>query len=148
MRAYTIHEPPEPPADRMDRADSLRFVKEGMSWIALFFAPIWLASKGLWWALAGFIASVALWCAIGTALGLGEEAIGWGVFALQAIVAFEADSIERYSLQSAGWREIGAVTGRTQDECERNFFDNWLPDQPVITPRVDGAPNLGGQVRS
>src|SRR5688500_11268203 len=42
MSVYTIHEPPDPPADRLDRADSHVFVKEGFTWTAALFTPFWL----------------------------------------------------------------------------------------------------------
>ena len=37
---------------------------------------------------------------------------------------------------------LGAVSGRNLDECERRFFDGWLPSQPVIAPSsaADAAP--------
>ena len=55
MRTYTIHERPDPPADRVDRAESLVFVKDGFSWVAALFAPLWLLVHRLWWPLLGYI---------------------------------------------------------------------------------------------
>ena len=39
MLTFTVHEPPNPPADRIERADKLVFVKDGFSWMAALFAP-------------------------------------------------------------------------------------------------------------
>ena len=30
---------------------------------------------------------------------------------------------------------LGSVSGRTVDECERRFFDGWLPSQPILSAR-------------
>ena len=55
MLTFTVHEPPNPPPDRVDRAESLVFIKDGFGWVAALFAPIWLLVHRLWWPLLGFI---------------------------------------------------------------------------------------------
>ena len=146
VKAYTIHEPPEPPADRMDRAESLIFVKEGMSWTALLFAPLWMLYRGLWLAFAGYVVLLACWLAGGLAIGSGDDILAWGVAVLHIVIGLEADSIERWSLRRARWRELGSVTGQTRDECERNFFEGWLHHQPVFTARHENEPGLGAHL--
>ena len=42
MLTFTVHEPPSPPPDRLERAESLVFVKDGFSWTAALFGPVWL----------------------------------------------------------------------------------------------------------
>jgi hypothetical protein len=39
---------------------------------------------------------------------------------------------------------LGAVTGRTLAECERRFFEAWLPAQPILTPATPSRPAAGG----
>ena len=39
VAVYAVYEPPQRPADRLSRAESLVFVKEGFSWPAALFAP-------------------------------------------------------------------------------------------------------------
>ena len=36
---------------------------------------------------------------------------------------------------------LGAVSGRTVDECERRFFDGWLSSQPILKPSGDRTPS-------
>ena len=36
------------PADRLDRAERLVFVKDGFSWLAACCPPLWLLANGLW----------------------------------------------------------------------------------------------------
>jgi hypothetical protein len=40
---------------------------------------------------------------------------------------------------------LGSVTGRNAAECERRFFETWLPSQPIIAPRTE--PRDGGDLR-
>ena len=53
MLTFTVHEPPDPPADRIDRAERLAFVRDGFSWSAALFTPVWLLAHRLWWPFAG-----------------------------------------------------------------------------------------------
>jgi hypothetical protein len=134
-QVYTVHEGPTPPRDRIDRAEALRFVKDGFSWPAFIFAPVWLATRKLWLALGGYVAIAAL-------ILLGDVVFDWPdavaplmLAGLHLVVGFEGDSIERATLEKQGWQALGSVTGTSALECERRFFDDWLPRQAILTPR-------------
>lgn len=133
MATYTVHEPPHPSADRVDRADELRFIKDGFSWLCALAPPLGLAAKGLWIALAAFIAVVCAASALLSAIGLDPSWIALLVSGLGIYLGFETSTLERAMLDRAGWRMVGTVSGRNIDECERRFFESWLPDQPMIT---------------
>jgi hypothetical protein len=60
MRTFTVHEAPDPPADRIDRAAGLAFVRDGFSWSAALFTPIWLLAYRLWWPLLGYLVAAVL----------------------------------------------------------------------------------------
>ena len=127
--AYTVHEPPETSLDPSERAERLTFVKDEISWAALFFAPIWLLAKRFWLALLVYVV-VAI--ALGGGLTLLELGQSWGLLAylgLNLFVALEADSIQRWSLDRKGWHMIGSVSGATTRECERRFFERWLAEE-------------------
>lgn len=134
MLTFTVHEPPSPPADRLDRAESLVFVKDGFSWLAALFAPIWLIVHRLWWPLLGY---VVLNGPIELVRWSGAVHPGWATLAgvaLHLLIGFEADTLRRWSLDRKGWRLVGSVSGRNTAECERRFFEQWLPAQPLIAP--------------
>jgi hypothetical protein len=59
------------------------------------------------------------------------------MLSLSGVIGFEADSIRRWSLERKGWNFVGTVVGRNAAECERRFFETWLPRQPVL--RVPGS---------
>ena len=136
MRVYTIHEKPDPPADRTDRAEALRFVREGFSWTAALFAPLWMLLKGLWLALVLYIAVVVLLTVGMKAAGISSEMSTVVMLALNVLVGFEADTIERWTLARRGWQTVATISGRDAVECERRFFDAWLPSQPMLRPET------------
>lgn len=129
---YTVHEKPDPAPDRLDRGDALLFIKDGFSWLTALFPPLGFISKSLW--LATFLYLVVV-----SAIVVGLTHISFDptwtsilVTALNIYLAFEISSIERWSLERAGWRMLGVVTGRNLADCERRFMESWLPSQPMI----------------
>ena len=130
MPTCTIHEPPAPPADRIDRAEQLVFVRDGFSWLAFLFAPIWLLAHRLWWAFLAYVVAALILDQILAFAGMPGSPLG--VLALNLIVGFEADSLRRWGLARRGWRLLGSITGRNLDDCERHFFERWVREQPII----------------
>ena len=141
MLTFTVHEPPDPPADRIERADRLVFVKDGFSWLAALFAPLWMLVHRLWWALLGYLLAIVALRLAQKFGGLTESTIGLMTFGLNLLIGFEADTLRRWALDRKGWHMLGSVSGRTVDECERRFFDGWLSSQPILRPAGDGNPS-------
>lgn len=133
MQAYTVYESPAPAADRVDRAEALVFVKDGFSWAAFLFAPIWMLFHRLWLALLGYAVAVAGLQVLGWAFG--QQSVWMPLVALgfNLILGFEANSLRRWTLERKGWSMVGAATGPNFAAAERTFFDHWLPAQPMIT---------------
>jgi Protein of unknown function (DUF2628) len=132
MPTFTVHEPPHPPADRIDRAASLLFVKEGFSWPAAIFAPFWMLAHRLWWPLLGYVGLTVVFELVRWTAILNPGWVTLAGLALHLLIGFEADTLRRWKLDHTGWRVLGAVSGRNASECERRFYDEWLPSQPVI----------------
>ncbi len=143
---YTVHEPPEPNADRVDRGADLRFVKDGFSWITALFPPFGLAVSQLWLPLVAYIVFVGVGAVALSALGVSENWISLTMFALHIFMGFEHSTLQRWTLDNAGWNMLGTVTGKSLDECERRFFEGWLPGQPMISQ--PGTSRSGGDAIS
>jgi hypothetical protein len=143
MPTFTVHEPPNPPADRSDRAEALAFVKDGFGWGAALFAPVWLIVHRLWWPLVGYVVASGLLEAGRMALPAAGDWITLAGIALHLVIGFEAGALRRWALGRRGWRTVAVVSGRTTADCERRFFEAWLPAQPVIAPAPAGGGSGG-----
>ncbi len=136
---FTVHEASAPPADRVDRADALEFVKDGFSWLTAIFPPLGFAGQSLWLPLTAYAVGVSALVAGLGAVALDPAWISLIVTALNIYLGFELSTIKRWSLDQDGWRMLGTVTGKNLDECERRFMESWLPSQPTMTTSRDGA---------
>ena len=144
MLTFTVNEPSNPPADRIDRAASLVFVKDGFSWLAALFTPFWLLANRLWWPFLAYVVLSGFLELVRWAVALDAGWITMAVISVHLLIGLEADALRRWGLERGGWRTLGSVSGRNAAECERRFFDAWLPDQPVIAP----AAGVGGSGRA
>jgi hypothetical protein len=117
MRIYTVHlAPGAQPAEAL-------LVKEGFSWPALFFGPVWALCHGLWlWA--------AIWIAVAACVGgmeilwpRAEGVLGVAELALMALFAAEANELRRRGLARQRFQEIGVVGGADLDTAARRFVD-------------------------
>jgi hypothetical protein len=142
MVAYTVHEPPAPATDRVERGIELEFVREGFSWFAFLLPPVWLAMHRLWIALGGYVAVAMVVSLILWGIGARPEVDALIALALNLLVGFEAANLKRWTLAQRGWALLGSVAGRSQDECERRFFDAWLPGVPVMSAPGSGSQRL------
>ncbi|CFX15552.1 conserved protein of unknown function [Candidatus Filomicrobium marinum] len=154
--AFTVHEPPNPPAASIERAERLVFTKDGFSFAALLLGPIWLLLNRMWIVLAIY---VVIAFGIGAVLELLKVPHIWATLtglALNFLIALEGDSLRRWTLERRGWQFVGTVVGRTTADCERRFFENWLPAQsaqrvqpatvgsvPAMAPLSPAAHDLG-----
>ncbi len=137
LRSYSVHEPPRPAADRVTRAEALEFIKDGFVFPAFVLPPLWLAARGIWlgtlaYGLAAIvIALVTAWL---------DLSLLWPALALLGVhllFGLEADEFHRNHLAARGWDTVGHVTGTGALDCERRFYDHWLPSAPMT--RADGA---------
>lgn len=144
MQTYTVHEPPGGPADRIERAERLVFVKDGFSVVAAALTPFWMLANRLWLALLVYGLALAALEMVVWAASFTQQTAGWMMLALNILVGFEGDSIRRWSLGRRGHTQIGSVSGRGWLECERRFFEAWLEQQPLVSARAPEGPSGWG----
>jgi Protein of unknown function (DUF2628) len=148
MLTFTVHEPPDPPADRIDRAERLAFVRDGFSWTAALLAPIWMLGHRLWWPLAGYVVAVIVIVMVWQSNLVHPGWIVLAAIGLNLLVGLEAGTLRRWTLDQRGWTTLGSVSGRNSEDCERRFFDMWLPTQPVLAQPSGDASGGGSGTRS
>ena len=142
MIVYTVHEPPRPGQSIEARADSIEFVKEGFTIWGFVFGPLWLLYNRAWLAFILTLVVMAGLAALLIQLGLKDQAPGIVDILVSLIIGFEGNDILRWSLQRKGYALLASVAGRNRLECERRFFDAWLPDAAGKGP-APGTPAMG-----
>ena len=143
MVTFTIHEPPAPGTDRIDRGVELQFVKDGFSWLTAICPPVGFLASGLWLIAAAYLAGVALLGWMLNKLKVDPQWIGIIFFVLNIYLGFEVSTLKRWMLEREGWQMLGVVNGGSIAEAERRFFETWLPTQPIISgalTRENGRP--------
>jgi Protein of unknown function (DUF2628) len=144
-RHFTVFEPPVAASgvgvDRVDQAERLVFIRDGFAWTAWLFTPLWLLAKRAWLALLVYVVAAVALVLLARVLGLSGGASLLVLLAAQMIFGFEAEGLERWLLERDGWRMVGSVNGRSIEECERRFFDAWLPSQMMRAPAAAGQPS-------
>ena len=132
MQTFTVHEQPNPPSDRIDRAEALVFIRDGFSWAAAIFTPIWLLLHRLWWALLAYVGIIAVLQVLSNLATVDQRWLSLAGLGVGLLFGFESDNLRRWSLARRGWEMVGSVSGRTLEDCERQFFEGWLHTQPMI----------------
>ncbi|HML30995.1 MAG TPA: DUF2628 domain-containing protein [Hyphomicrobium sp.] len=143
MSTYTVHEPPASDADRIDRAVELEFVKDGFSWLTAICPPVGFLANGLWLMAIAYLAGASLLGYVLNALKFDSGWISLIFLVINVYLGFEASSLKRWMLDQRGWQMLGVVNGKTIAECERRFFESWLPEQPVIASDTAGGASRG-----
>ena len=126
MSVYTVHEPPSRAGAAASEVERIAFVRDGFSWWAFLFAPLWMLRHRMWLVLIGYVAVAA---AIEIPLRLsGAPAFAASLIGilLGLLVGFEAGTLRRFTLSRRGWKNLGVVSGADLEDAERRFFDAWL----------------------
>lgn len=119
MKVYSVHL--RAGAHTPDRDAVL--VKEGFSWPAFFFGPLWALYHRMWFTALGLFALSIL---IGVAKSilhpdpLTDTAITLGVMTL---IGGGGNDWLRTALAARGWRQEGLAAAPDRDTALRRFFD-------------------------
>jgi hypothetical protein len=126
MAVYTVHEPPlRAGATSAPEPERFIFVRDGFSFAALLFGPLWMLRHGMWLVLLGYgVVVVGLSLVLQLHASATVGAIVWALVAL--LLGFEAGTLRRFTLGRRGFRNIGIVVGDDLELAERRFFDSWV----------------------
>ena len=139
MAVYTVHEPPRRSDDALAHTERFTFVRDGFSWPAFLFAPLWMLRYRLWLALIVYLLVVFALGAAARTLGDGDWLLAIILLVL-LLVGFEASTLRRYGLARRGWKTVGVVVGDDLEAAERRFFDAWAAGG---VPRLATPPAAG-----
>lgn len=116
-RIYTVHEKLE----ASDPADRVVLVREGFAFWALVFNLLWLLANRLWLAAAGYMAVSVAVAVFSLLLGLSEAASTMLQVLLQALLAYHAYDLMRWSLARRGYRFVGVITAENEMYAQRRY---------------------------
>jgi hypothetical protein len=107
----------EPGGGRTEAADATIFVRDGFSWLAFLFAPLWLAWHRLWVEAALAFVAMGLISLLGQRLGLD-----WAGSALSLLVSLyiglEGQGRRIAALRRRGWHEWGVIEADNPDAAD------------------------------
>ena len=104
MRLFTVHA-------RTGTKPATRLVREGFSFPAFLFGPLWLLWHALWLGLLGYLLLAAAIAAI------PDPWENWAALALQLLLGLHARDIQRWTLARRGFTTEGVVAGRDEEEA-------------------------------
>ena len=107
-----------------------------------------MLANRLWLVLAGYLALSSTLVIVFGLLGIADQWLVLAMFTLNILVGFEADSLIRWTLDRRAWHQIASVTGRSDEECERRFFSEWLPTVPEVSPASFTPPGTDGGLQT
>src|SRR5215469_5237754 len=125
MAVYTVHEPPPRGASAPD-PERFVFVRDGFSFGALLFGPLWMLRHRMWLVLLGYVLLVGAlgWVSRQAQAPALVTASVDGLLAL--LIGIEAPTLRRFTLARRGFANVGIVVGDDLELAERRFFDAWI----------------------
>ena len=156
MSVYTVHEPPLRAGAAASDVERFAFVRDGFSWWAFLFAPLWMLRHRMWLV---FVCSAVISGGLATLVrifGVPAAVVGLIGLLISLLVGLEAGTLRRFTLDGRGWKNLGVVSGDDREDAERRFFDAWLqrknspssvPHTPMPGPAA-AAPNRRGSLGS
>jgi hypothetical protein len=146
MAVYTVHEPPPKRYEQASDPERFMFVRDGFSFWAFLFGPLWMLRHRMWLVLVGYVGvSAALeivFRLLGT-LGVAKFAIG---FLLSLLIGFEAATLQRFTLGRRRFANVGVIVADDMESAERRFFDVWVKSggaAPRVVPPSQQAAAAG-----
>jgi hypothetical protein len=156
MAIYTVHVK----GGRYDPsglADRAVLTRDGFSWAALVFGPLWLIWRRAWLALLVWLVSQGVILAFGTWAMPGFRLTGVLEIILVIGLALEASQIWSNALTRRGYVIVDVISAPRLEQAERTYFTRSLltvAERPTVAPVGTGRaqdtdmvglfPSMGG----
>ena len=126
MAVYTVHQPPLKKYEAAPDPERFAFVRDGFSFWAFLFGPLWMLRHRMWLVLVGYIVIVAAMHLALRFVGASNGATMFAGFMLALLVGMEAGTLRRFTFGRRRWRNVGTIVGGDRETVERRFFDSWV----------------------
>jgi hypothetical protein len=126
MAVYTVHEPPPKRFEQASDPERFAFVRDGFSFSAFVFGPLWMLWHRMWLVLVGYIGVSAALALIFGLLGTTAAPKLVTSFLLAVLVGIESATLRRFTLGRRRWSNLGVIVADDLEAAERRFFDVWV----------------------
>ena len=134
MAIFTVHQPPLKKYESAPDPDRFAFVRDGFSFWAMVFGPLWMLRHRMWLVLIGYIAVVvALYFAL-RLVGASARPPLSPVCCWRCCIGIEAGTLRRFTLGRRRFRNLGVIVGDDREMAERRFFDSWVKGETFPPP--------------
>lgn len=147
MSVYTVYEPPLRAADSGPDPERFAFVRDGFSLWAFLFAALWMLLHRMWLVLVAYLVVAVGLEAILHYANVSNALISLTELLLALLIGIESGTLRRFTLARKGWKDVGAVSGRSLEDAERRFFDAWMlrasasrAEPPASAPQRSAPP--------
>jgi hypothetical protein len=117
MASYVAMQPPGSSDIRIRTV----FVRDGFSWIAFLFPPVWLLWHRLFVETLLYLAAAVVLATLVEVLDLQPLSAAITLL-LSLYVGLEGPALRMGSLSRRGWRQAGVVDAASRDDAEVRFF--------------------------
>ncbi len=124
MNLYTVHYRQESEASLTGLAQDVVLVKDGFNWSALFLPSVWFLSKKMWLVFGIYLVIQAFLLIIVFWGELPSEVLTITKITGNLILGFEANNLQRWSLERARYRERETIAARDIVAAEHRFFSH------------------------
>lgn len=97
-------------------------VKEGFSWPAFFFGPLWALSHRMWVVSALLFAALIAIGMVSAVLDGGDAVASWLSFGIAVLLGFHRNDLRQWSLERSGYELSAIVSGSDMTDAERRLF--------------------------
>jgi hypothetical protein len=126
MSIYTVHEPPLRAGTAAPEPERYVFVRDGFSFWALLFGPLWMLRHRMWLAFVLYVVVTLGLEGLVAVAGASDAVVAAIGLLISLWVGLEAATLRRFTLRRRGWRDVGVISGEDREAAERRFFDAWL----------------------
>ena len=126
MAVYTVHEPPPKQYEQTSDPERFEFVRDGFSFWAFVFGPLWMLRHRMWLVLLGYVAVSAALELVFSLLNVTAVARPVAGFFLALLIGIESATLRRFTLGRRRWINLGVIVADDLEAAERRFFDVWV----------------------
>jgi len=140
MAVYTVHEPPQRREESAPDPERFIFVRDGFSFAAFLFGPMWMLWHRMWLVCFGYIILAGILEIAMHSFGASTGATTLAGFLLALLIGFEAPSLRRFALARRRSVNVGIIVGDNLESAEQRFFDAWARPGRSGRPVLRQAP--------